>query len=143
MPEVVRVRTRETLVGLAPLILRAARVCGFPTPGAVLAEMVRDVASAHLGIFVGYDGREPCGVAVGQLPTSAFYLAATVHLAYSEPRKGSIVDLVSEKLRAWFMANGVYHVLVANIKHTDRAYMRGLAHFGSPARVGGVIRFDF
>ena len=123
--------------------MRGARECGFPNPGAVMAEIAARVESSHLGLFVGFGGPEPCVVALGQLPESAFCLAALVHMAYSVPGKVRIVDLVAAKLRAWFMANEIDHVLVANLLHTDRAYMRGLACFGRPSRVGSVIRFDF
>jgi hypothetical protein len=94
-------------------------------------------------VFVGLVGEAPRVVTVGFLPVSAFWLAAGVGLAYSERAPRQLVALVAAKLRDWFKENGHDHVLVANMLHSDRSYMRGLEYFGRPSRVGSLIRFDW
>jgi hypothetical protein len=142
---VIRVRTKETLVrpDIAQLVMRGARECGYPVPSAILAELLTKPADAHTGIFVGILADDPRVVTIGFLPSSAFWLAATVSLAYSERAPRQLVALVAAKLRDWFRENGHGHVLVANMLHSDRAYMKGLAYFGRPSRAGSLIRFDW
>jgi len=123
--------------------MRGARKCGFPAPAAVLAELVRDVESHAQGLFVGFDGDRPAVVTCGFLPANAFWLAATVSLAYSNRAPRHIVAAVGARLREWLRLCGHDHALVFNLRHTDRSYIRGLAHFGYGERIGGVIRFSF
>jgi hypothetical protein len=142
---VTRVRTRETLTrpDIAQLIMRGARECGFPVPSAILAELALSPGDACTGIFVGSVSDEPCVVVIGFLPSSAFWLAATVSLAYSERAPRQLVALVAAKLRGWLKENGHNHVLVMNMLHSDRSYIKGLRHFGAPSRAGSVIRFGW
>ena len=142
---VMRVRTRETLSrpDIAQLIMRGARECGYPVPAAIAAELLREPWSETVAVFVGLAGGAPRVVTVGFLPTSAFTLAATVGLAYSERAPRQLVALVAEKLRWWFKENGHEHVLVLNMMHSDRSYIKGLSYFGRPSRVGSIIRFDW
>jgi hypothetical protein len=142
---VIRVRTKETLIrpDIAQLIMRGARQCGFPVPSAILAELSRCPGDDHTGLFLGTIGGEARVVTVGFLPSSAFWLAANVGMAYSEKAPRQLVALVAEKLRDWYKENGHSHVLVANLLHTDRSYMMGLKHFGRPSVAGSVIRFDW
>ena len=142
---VIRVRERATIVGpdIAQLIMRGARKCGFPQPAAVLAELVRDIESHAQGLFIGFDGDRACVVTCGFLPANAFWLAASVALAYSDRAPRHIVAAVGERLREWLRRCGHDHAVAVNLQHTDRSYIRGLAHFGFGERIGGVIRFSF
>lgn len=142
---VIRIRTRETLArpDIAGLILRGARECGFPVPSAVLAELCLNPGADSTGIFVGMVEDEPRLVVVGLWLTSAFWLAATVVLVYSDKAPHALVKATGSHLRAWFLEGGFDHVIVGNFLHTDRAYIKGLAHFGRASRVGSAIRFDF
>jgi hypothetical protein len=165
---VIRVRTRETLCRpeVSQLILRGARACGFPEPAMILGELVRNPGDPRTGIFTGWACEAPRVVAVGFLPASAFWLAPTVALAYSEvrSREGArietttratwprpservssrkLVHLVGSNLREWFKREGYDHVILGNLQHTDRSYIRGLAHFGRPSVIGSAIRFDW
>jgi hypothetical protein len=142
---VIRVRTRETLArpDVAHLIMRGARACGYPVPSAILAELCLNPGDDRTATFIGVVDDKPCGVVIGFLPSSAFWLAATVGLAYNEEAPRQLVALVGAKLREWFKENGHSHVLVANMRHKDRGYMAGLEHFGTPSRVGSMIRFDW
>jgi len=157
---VIRIRERATIVRpeIAQLIMRGARKCGLPQPAAVLAELVRDVESHAQGLFVGFqptgikpgmfhgithDGQHPCVVACGFLPANAFWLAASVGLAYSDRAPRHVVAAVGARLREWLRRCGHDHAVVLNLFHTDRSYIRGLAHFGFGERIGGVIRFSF
>jgi hypothetical protein len=142
---VIRVRTRETLChpDISWLFIRGARECGISQAAVALAELVDQVQSRAWGIFIGFEEHTPRCIAVGHLPTSAFDLAGTVTLAYSEKAHKDLVALVSKQLRVWFRECGNTHALALNLKHTDRSFMVGLRHFGTPSPVGGVIRFDF
>lgn len=95
------------------------------------------------GIFVGLAGDEPKAVAIGFLPHNHLWLAPTVGLAYAEKAPAPLVRLVGARMRDWFRRAGHDGVIVINMLHTDRSYMRGLAHFGVPTRVGSVIRFSW
>jgi hypothetical protein len=141
---VIRVRTRETICRpeISQLILRAARKCGFPTPAACLAELVRDVESRAQGLFVGLDGDRPAVTAVGFLPANAFWLAPSVGFAYSEGDR-TLVVAVSARLQRWLCEAGFDHAVVLNLLHTDRSYICGLRHFGKGECIGDVIRFSF
>lgn len=122
--------------------MRGARKAGLPHPAAVLAEIVGQVHSHAIGVFVGFRGHDPKAVAIAQLPSSAFHLAPTVSLAYTEGDR-TLSIAVGARLRDWLCEAGFDHALAINMQHTDRAFMRGLAHFGMPERVGGVIKFSF
>jgi len=141
----VRVRTRATLAKpeIAQLVLRGARACGFPVPGAILAELLKNPEDESTGIFVGATLAGPRVVTVGFLPLSAFWLAPIVALAYAEHAPPRLVRLVGKTLRGWFREAGADHVVVANLLHTDRAFIRGLGHFGRPSVSGSMIRFEF
>lgn len=140
---IVRVRTRETIChpDISQLIMRGARKAGLTQPAAVLAEIVGQIASHGIGVFVGFDGHDPKAVAIAQLPSSAFHLAPTVSLAYSEGAR-ALAIAVGARLRDWLCEAGFRDALAINMQHTDRAFMRGLAHFGTPERIGGIIRFS-
>lgn len=139
---VVRVRTRETLLrpDVASLVMRSAVAVGLPSSGAVMAQLARDVAAPHLGIFVGFDGEEPKGIGVVELPTSAFQHAAMIVLAYCEGDR-ALTMAVCRRVREWLTAAGFQEAQALNFRHTDRSFLRGFAHFGTPGRVGSVIRF--
>lgn len=141
---VIRVRTRETICRpeISQLILRGARASGLPQPAAALAEIVGQIHSHGIGVFVGFDGDDPKTVAIAQLPSSAFHLAPMVSVAYSEGGR-TLSVAVSARLRNWLCEAGFDHALAVNMRHTDRAFMVGLSYFGSSERVGGVIRFSF
>jgi hypothetical protein len=142
---VTRIRTKQTLIrpDVAQLILRGARACGYPVPSAILAELCTDPANERTAIFVGTLDDVARVVTVGFLPASAFWLAPVVGMAYSERAPRQLVARVALRLSAWFRENGFAHVLVANLLHSDRSYMRGLKYFGTPSRAGSVIRFDW
>jgi hypothetical protein len=141
---VIRVRTRETIChpDIAQLVMRGARKAGLPQPAAVLAEMVDRIHSHGIGVFIGFEGHDPKGVLVAELPFSAFHLAPTVSLAYSEGGRALSIA-VGARLREWLQETGFDNVLAGNMRHTDRAFMRGLAHVGRVERVGGFFRFSF
>lgn len=141
--EVIRVRTRQTLAKpeIAQLVLRGARACGFPVPGAVLADLLLEVGDERYGVFLGLANDAPRGIVVAQLPLSAFMTDPVVVLAYSEQAPAELVRLVAEKLAKWIAKAGFERALALNMRHTDRAFCRGLAHFGVSSRVGGVIAF--
>lgn len=142
---VVRVRRKETLCrpAVASLIMRGAAACGFKVPAEVMAELCRGAQAESRGIFIGFHESGPCVFAVGQLPTDYLTIAATVHMAYSDKAPRQIVAEVGKCLREWFLQHGHKEVLVINLLHSDRAFMRGLGHFGQGERAGGVIRFGF
>jgi hypothetical protein len=142
---VTRVRTVETISrpDISELILCGARECGFLKPTKILAELTRDVASDSQGLFIGSENDTPKVVSVGFLPLNAFYLAATVGMAYSERAPRHLVVAVGARLREWLRSCGHDHAMVLNLFHTDRSYVRGLAHFGRGSRIGGIVRFDF
>lgn len=141
---VVRVRTKETLClpDYANLFFRGATACGYSVPGALLAEICLNPGAETTGVFFGLRHSSPTALVVGFIPNSAFWLAGTVCLAYSESAPRQLVALVGRRLREWFKAAGHDHVLVANLLHTDRSFMVGLSHFGAASKVGDVIRFD-
>ena len=140
-----RVRTKQTLCtpDIAGLVMRGARACGYPVPAQILAELCRCPEAAHRAVFVGFDAGEPKAVAVGELPTSALQLAAFVAVAYSQGASHPLVVEIGRCLRTWFERGGYDHAWGLNLRHTDRAFMRGCGHFGRASRAGGVIRFDF
>src|SRR5262249_23310140 len=142
---VIRVRTRQTLCrpDISQLILSGARACGYPVPAAIIAELSINPGADGSGVFCGTVDGAARVVAIGFLPANAFWLAATVSLAYSDNAPHRLVSLVAQKMREWFKSEGHEHVIVANLLHTDRSYLRGLRYFGKPSRIGGVIRFDF
>jgi len=108
-----------------------------------MGELLKKPDSESCGIFIGFSHSRPCVVAIGQLPTNYLTIAAGVHLAYSERAPRHLVADVGKALREWFQREGHDHVMVCNLLHSDRSYIRGLSHFGKGSRVGGVIRFDF
>jgi hypothetical protein len=85
----------------------------------------------------------PRVVSVAFLPCNAFYLAATIGLAYSEKGPRRLVAAVGDRMREWLVGHGHHEAMVLNLFHTDRSYVRGLAHFGTPKLIGSVIRFKF
>jgi hypothetical protein len=123
--------------------MRGARECGYPVPAAIMADIARDIASDNHGLFVGYTEDGPRVVSVAFLPCNAFYLAATIGLAYSEKGPRQLVAAVGDRMREWLVGHGHHEAMVLNLFHTDRSYVRGLAHFGAPERIGSVIRFKF
>src|ERR1700738_3242961 len=139
---VIRVRTRETIChpDISHLIMHGARKAGLPQPALVLTEIVNQIHSHGIGVFIGFRGDDPQAVVVAQLPSSAFHLAPFVSLAYSDGRRALSIA-VGARLRDWLREAGFDNALAVNMRHTDRAFMRGLAHFGAPARAGGIIRF--
>jgi hypothetical protein len=140
-----RVRTLETISrpDIRELILCGACECGFPQPAKILTELTRDVARDSQGLFIGFEDEIPKVVSVGFLPANAFYLAATVGMAYSEKAPRRLVAAVAARLREWLRSSGHDHAIVLNLFHTDRSYVQGLSYFGRGSRIGGVIRFDF
>lgn len=143
---VIRIRTRETLCrhDVSCLILRAARESGVPDPAMALAEIARDIASDAQGLFIGVEEpHSPCTAVVGFLPHNAFQVAPTIGFAYSEKAPRQIVADVGASLRGWFEACGFNEAIAVNSRHSDRAFMVGLAHFGKPERAGSLIRFKF
>lgn len=145
MIQVVRVRTCETLChpDVSSLIMRGARHAGLVSDGAVLAELSRDVAAAHVGLFIGFRDHDPQTVAVGHLPTSAFHLAPTITLAYSDGAARDLVVETGRRLREWIMAAGFDHALTNNLWHTDRSFLRGFSHFGKGKTIGSAVCFGF
>jgi hypothetical protein len=144
MSHIVRIRTRETLLRpeVASFFMRAAHACGYRPGAGLLAEVAREPGAEWLGLFAGFDG-EPKAMVLGQLPASAFHLAATIHFAYAERAPRQLVAGIGERLRSWFQNAGVDRVLVINLRHTDRAFIKGLGHFGRGQRLGSVIGFRF
>ncbi len=139
---VLRVRTRNTLVEVAPLVIRGAAAAGLPSPAHVIAELMRDVAADTVGIFVGLAGDDAQALVVGHLPTSAFHLAPTISLAYSERIDRALSLEMQRRLREWIMAAGFDHALTNNLLHTDRSFLRGFRHFGAGRTIGSAVRFD-
>lgn len=142
--EVVRIRTRETICRpeVASLVMRGANACEQPS-GAVLAELARDIAADHLGVFVGFSGPDsvPKTVVVACLPTSVFHPAPEITLAYSEDRKLFRATVLG--MRDWIVASGFEHALAYNYLHSDRSFFRGFAYAGSSERFASVIRFRY
>lgn len=141
--EVVRVRTKQTLAKpeIAQLIMRGAAKIGFPVPAAVLADLCLNPGDNRLGTFIGSLNHIPCAVVITQQPLSAFMLHPMVVLAYAERAPAELVRLLGARTREWLRAAGFTRAMALNIRHSDRAFCRGLAHFGVPARIGGVITF--
>lgn len=142
---VIRVRTTETLCSpdISGLIMRGAVACGYAASSQLLAELCRDPAAAYRGVFVGFADRAAKVVAIGELPTSALQLAAFVALAYSEGAPHPLVVEIGRCLREWLQREGYDHAWAVNLRHTDRAFIRGLRHFGRASRVASVFRYDF
>lgn len=123
--------------------MRGARKAGLPQPALVLAEMVDQVQSHGIGIFVGYHGDSPKGLVVGHLPSSAFHIAPMITLLYSEGVGRALSIEMGRRLRQWLVSSGFDHAVTSNLWHTDRAFMRHYAHFGTPERIGSTLRFSF
>ena len=143
---VIRVRSRATLCrhDVSSLILRAAAESGLPEPALCFAEIGRDIASDRIGLFIGVEEPySPCVATIGFLPYNAFQVAPTIGFAYSERAPRQMVADVGSSLRGWFEACGFKEAIAWNARHSDRAFMVGLAHFGRPERVGSVIKFRF
>jgi hypothetical protein len=142
---VIRVRTRETIChpDVSQLILRGARKAGLPQPAAALAEMVGQVHTHGIGIFVGFVEHDPRAVVVGLLPNSAFHIAPIIALLYSEARNRSLLVEMGRRLREWLTSSGFDHAVTNNLWHDDRAFMVHFAHFGNPERIGMALRFSF
>jgi hypothetical protein len=142
---VIRVRTRETLCRpeIASLVMRGATASGLPSSAATVAELARDIASDHVGCFVGFYGTEPAGLVVGLLPTSAFQLGPVIVIAHSEVASHELTVEAGRRLRAWIEAEGFAHAFALNLQHSDRSFCRGTKHFGASRRVGSVIGFCF
>ena len=119
--------------------MRGARAAGLKPPALALAELVEHVASHTLGIFLGMHAGHPVAFAVARLPTSAFDLAPTISLAYSERRDRALHREIGERLRGWLLECGHDRALAVNLLHTDRAFLRGFGHFASGKKVGSVI----
>lgn len=145
--KVVRVRTKETLCQpkVAQLVMRGATACGLQG-GAVLAELARDITSDNIGLFVGWRNSRSIAVVVGLLPVSAFQLGPYVAMLYAAERCPQLLVDLGAHLRRWIKKAGFDEALTTNLDrfgHSDRAWFRAFAHFGTPSRIGSVARFAF
>ena len=123
--------------------MRGARKAGLPSGPLVLAELVDQVASRRIGIFIGFRDLNPRAVLVAHLPSSAFHIAPIGTLLYSEDRTRALMEAMGRRCREWVVSAGFDHVVTNNLFHDDRAFMRSFAHFGKPERIGSALRFSF
>jgi hypothetical protein len=143
---VARVRTFDTITepGVRALVLRAVEaVLPRLPPRESCREIVQRISQDSLGVFVGWWGDEPKTLLIAEVPTSCFQLAPMVLLSYSEARERELVVATAGRAREWLIACGFKYADVQNLRHTDRSMCRGCAHFGTPERIGGVIRFTW
>lgn len=123
------------------LVERAAALLPRLSPQQFYEEVVRRISEHALGVFVGYQDGQPKTLLIAELPTSAFQLAPVVVLAYHQGAERALVIATARRLREWLISFGFKNADVLNLRHTDRSMCRGCAHFGTPERIGSVIRF--
>jgi hypothetical protein len=143
---VVRVRRAETIAHpeIRRLILAAVEAVRYPgsTPEAIYDELCGNVASDLLGLFVGFEGAAPKALAGAVLPSSAVAFSPQVFIVYSTGRS-DLIRAVGERVKAWIMAAGYNSVTGIGLRHSARAWIRGLGFLGETKELGSVIECRF
>jgi hypothetical protein len=144
--KVVRVRRAETIAHpeIRRLILAAVEAVRYPgsAPEAIYDELRGNVASDLLGLFVGFQDGAPKALAGAVLPSSAVAFAPQVFIVYSVG-KPDLMRAVGERVKAWIMAAGYGSVTGVGLRHSARAWMRGLGFLGETKELGSVIECRF